>query len=87
MLKLKMYSKLTTWIESKERKACRKHLSAASTSLIASASHFTTRTVQSKQRAGKPVWYLPLYMTFCLAEEANGSLVGIRIAPPSFVGM
>ena len=39
------------------------------------------------QRAGKPVWYLPLYMAFCIAEEANGSLAGVRMAPPSFAGM
>lgn len=37
-----------------------------------------------EHRAGKPVWYLPLYMAFCLAEDANGSLEGVRLAPPSF---
>lgn len=31
-----------------------------------------------------PVWYLPLYMAFCLAEDANRSLEGVRLAPPSF---
>ena len=38
----------------------------------------------AEERAGKKVWYLPLYMAFCIAEEANGRLGELRIAPPSF---
>lgn len=36
------------------------------------------------QRGGKPIWYLPLYMAFCLAEQSDGRLESIRLAPPSF---
>ena len=35
------------------------------------------------ERQGKPLWYLPLYMAFCIAEETSGiSLKGMRAAPP-----
>lgn len=54
---------------------------------IGEACVLSMANMECGQRAGKPVWYLPLYMTFCLAEEANGSLAGIRMAPPSFAGM
>lgn len=40
--------------------------------------------VSQGARAGKPVHYLPLYMTFCIAEQTGGSLAGVQIAPPKF---
>lgn len=40
--------------------------------------------ISLSEKAGKSLWYLPLYMSFCIAEETNGSLEGVRIAPPSF---
>lgn len=40
--------------------------------------------VERGERREKPVWYLPLYMAFCIAEETNGRLQGVRIAPPVF---
>lgn len=40
--------------------------------------------VSQGARAGKPVHYLPLYMTFCIAEQMGGSLAGVQIAPPEF---
>lgn len=40
--------------------------------------------VEEDERQGKPVWYLPLYMAFCIAEETNGSLAGVRLTPPGF---
>lgn len=36
------------------------------------------------QRGGKPVWYLPLYMAFCLAEQSDDRLGSVRLVPPSF---
>ena len=40
--------------------------------------------VERGERLRKPVWYLPLYMAFCIAEETNGRLGSIRVAPPTF---
>ncbi len=40
--------------------------------------------LEKSWRQDKPVWYLPLYMTFCIAEETSGSLNGIHLAPPTF---
>lgn len=36
------------------------------------------------ERAGKTVWYLPLYMAFCLAEQTSRRLGSVRLAPPTF---
>lgn len=32
-----------------------------------------------KMKQGKPVWYLPLYMAFCIAESANGKLPDVHL--------
>lgn len=40
--------------------------------------------VETREREGKPVRYLPLYMAFCIAEEANGRLGPTHLAPPTF---
>lgn len=42
------------------------------------------RNIERAERKGKPVWYLPLYMALCIAEKADGSLVGIRVQLPAF---
>ena len=41
-------------------------------------SHFVLWGAQG-QRKGKPVYYLPLYMTMCLVEEANTRVPGIHL--------
>ena len=40
--------------------------------------------LSSAQRAGKTIWYLPLYMTFCLKRDCEQALDGIRVSPPVF---
>ncbi|MEG0477479.1 MAG: hypothetical protein RR572_07430, partial [Raoultibacter sp.] len=35
-------------------------------------------------REGKPVYYLPIYMSLCLALEKTDDLSGIKAAPLSF---
>lgn len=40
--------------------------------------------IEHAERKGKPVWYLPLYMAFCIAEQTSGSLDGVRLNPPAF---
>ncbi len=40
--------------------------------------------MEKGERMGKPLWYLPLYMAMCIAEESNGKLEGIHLAPPTF---
>lgn len=40
--------------------------------------------VERGERMGKPLWYLPLYMVFCIAEQADGQLRNAHFAPPSF---
>lgn len=40
--------------------------------------------VQKEMRANKPIWYMPLYMSFCLAEECNGKIEGVHLKPPTF---
>ncbi|MCI8469743.1 MAG: ATP-binding protein [Eggerthellaceae bacterium] len=38
--------------------------------------------VEKEERCEKTVWYLPLYMAFCIAEETDQGLEGIRLVPP-----
>lgn len=38
--------------------------------------------VERTERSGKTVWYLPLYMSFCIAEQADGNLHGASVKPP-----
>ena len=33
---------------------------------------------------GKPIWYLPLYMAFCIAEQTSGTFGSMHLAPPTF---
>lgn len=40
--------------------------------------------IERREREGKPVWYFPLYLTFCIAEQANGRLAPTHLAPPTF---
>ncbi len=40
--------------------------------------------IERREREGKPVWYLPLYMSFCIAEQTSGKLEPLRLAPPTF---
>lgn len=51
---------------------------------IAEACVLANGNVSKGAREGKTVWYLPLYMAFCVAERANGRLANVRMAPPSF---
>lgn len=40
--------------------------------------------LETREREGKPVRYLPLYMAFCVAEQTNGRLGPAHLAPPIF---
>lgn len=40
--------------------------------------------VSKEERAGKPVYYLPLYMTFCLQEERGDGLKGVVLEEVTF---
>lgn len=40
--------------------------------------------VERHEREGEPVWYLPLYMAFCIAKQTSGRLGPTHLAPPAF---
>lgn len=41
---------------------------------ISEAVVLSMANVSQSYRQGKPLWYLPLYMSFCIAESANGKM-------------
>ena len=45
---------------------------------------FSEHNVSVEQRASKPVYYLPLYMTMCLVMEKGGNLKGAMLDEVSF---
>ena len=54
---------------------------------IASAIVFSEHNVSTETRFGKPVYYLPLYMTSCLAKERETGLSDYRLEKISFEDM
>ncbi len=51
---------------------------------ISEAFVLSEHNVSRDERIGKPVYYLPLYMTLCLGEERKIPPTGSLFAPPSF---
>lgn len=51
---------------------------------IGEASVLSMANIERRERKGKAVWYLPLYLSFCKAEQTNGRLEPTRLAPPTF---
>lgn len=51
---------------------------------IDSACVLSGQNVERGEKASKSVWYLPLYMAFCIAEAADGRLGNVHLSPPTF---
>lgn len=51
---------------------------------IGEACVLSSANVERREREGKPIWYLPLYMAFCIAEQTSGTFGSMHLAPPTF---
>ncbi len=51
---------------------------------IGEACVLSMANMETRERGGKPVRYLPLYMAFCIAEQTNGRLGPTHMPPPTF---
>lgn len=51
---------------------------------IGEACVLSMANLETRQREGKSVRYLPLYMAFCIAEQTSGQLSPTHMPPPAF---